>query len=306
MNTLRSGHLPGDKSSDNEDDDDVFELSVDQENNSKFNLGKLPSNLPPLPLKKGGLVRTISSMDENVLEELTLGRGDSNMINLDKNIPIHSKVNEVLKYFDDESEDGNVCPSKVGLARRNTGSTIYVGTTMSAPDIDATIKCVCGVFRAHMIQSARDSRAGIDPIPFEEYDVFNDDYVTEMMGLSIQDGNEYEVPSFDIITQFYRDIFRKSQMESDCIIMSLIYIERLIKETNGGVRPRNRNWKSLLFASMIMASKVWDDLSMWNSDFSKICASFTLQRVNQLEISMLSVLKYSVKVCSIWVSYSWC
>jgi len=85
-------------------------------------------------------------------------------------------------------------------------------------------------------------------------------------------------------------------MEADTVIMSLIYVERIIKETNGGVRPKVENWKSVLFSSMIMASKVWDDLSMWNSDFSQVCKSFTLQRVNELELAMLSALKYSVKV----------
>jgi len=154
----------------------------------------------------------------------------------------------------------------------------------------------------------KDSKSGISPIPFEEYDVFNDmelksrkfadqfDFENENLAGLIIDDDEIDVPSLEEITRFYRDIFQKSQMESDCIIMSLIYVEKLMKETNGGVRPRAENWRSVLFASMIMSSKVWDDLSMWNSDFSKICRSFTLKRVNELEVAMLSVLKYNVKV----------
>ena len=50
---------------------------------------------------------------------------------------------------------------------------------------------------------------------------------------------------------------------------------------------------------MIMASKVWDDMSMWNVDFSQACPSgvrFTLQRINELELAVLSCLKYNVKV----------
>ena len=174
-----------------------------------------------------------------------------------------------------------------------------------------------------MLQSAQDSAAGIEPIPFEEYDVFHDERTTahpirksdmrdgryrraefmkqmeqqqhDLQGLSLLPATA-DVPSLEEITQFYRDIFRRSQMEADTVIMSLIYVERIIKETNGGVRPKLENWKSVLFSSMIMASKVWDDLSMWNSDFSQVCKSFTLQRVNELELAMLSALKYSVKV----------
>lgn len=107
------------------------------------------------------------------------------------------------------------------------------------------------------------------------------------------------VPSLDEITNFYRDVFRRAQMESDCIIMSLIYVERLIKNTNGGLRPRPSNWRSLLFSSMILSSKVWDDLSMWNADFSQTCPSgvrFSLQRINELELAVLNALDYKVKV----------
>lgn len=222
--------------------------------------------------------------------------------------------------------------AKPNLAKRNTCGTLYVGSTMSAPDKDATIKCVCGVYRAHLLQSAREeaSQTSISGIKFEEYEVFNDHpdrrqsfvqstsslEVPKMERVIIQHGSgsaesdvsiealslesaEAAVPSLDAITNFYRDVFRRSQMESDCIIMSLIYVERLIKATNGGVRPRVSNWRSILFSSMIMSSKVWDDLSMWNADFSQTCpagVTFSLQRINELELAMLGCLKYNVKV----------
>ena len=39
--------------------------------------------------------------------------------------------------------------------------------------------------------------------------------------------------------------------------------------------------------------KVWDDHSMWNRDFSELCPSFTLARLNQLEVAVLEVLRVS-------------
>jgi hypothetical protein len=45
-----------------------------------------------------------------------------------------------------------------------------------------------------------------------------------------------------------------------------------------------------------MASKVWDDLSMWNVDFSQVYPSYDLARVNSLELSMLEALKYVIRV----------
>jgi len=45
------------------------------------------------------------------------------------------------------------------VTKRNTCGTIYVGSTLSAPDKDALIRCVCGVYRAHLLQSATKQRS---------------------------------------------------------------------------------------------------------------------------------------------------
>lgn len=72
------------------------------------------------------------------------------------------------------------------------------------------------------------------------------------------------MPSLQTVKDFFTLVFSKSQLESDCIIMALIYCERLVKETRGRLCIRYDNWRSILFACLVMASKVWDDLSMWN------------------------------------------
>jgi len=203
--------------------------------------------------------------------------------------------------------------AKPPLTKRNTCGTMYVGTTMSAPDKDATIRCVCGVFRAHILSSETEEGPTYDPIT-DQFRLFNDresqrsatpaiteDDEEEELNLDelIVGHDEKNVPDLDEITFFYRDVFTKAQMESDCIIMSLVYVERLIKMTSGLLRPRRSNWRSLLFSCMILSSKVWDDLSMWNADFSHTCPAgvhFTLKRINELELAILKALRYRVKV----------
>ena len=158
------------------------------------------------------------------------------------------------------------------------------------------------MYRAHILSSEK--AGNVDQL--DKYMVFND--------LDSEQGQDdfrsidnhlsqlkpfYKVPSLDEVATFYRDIFYKAQMESDCIIMSLIYVERLIKRTNGALRPRASNWRSLIFSCMILSSKVWDDLSMWNADFSQSCppgVSFPLKRINQLEVAILNALTFQVKV----------
>lgn len=178
--------------------------------------------------------------------------------------------------------------AKPSLTKRNTCGTIYLGSTLSSPDKDALIKCVCGVYRAHLLQ------ANTSESSHESDRIFDDEH-------SSRRSSKYQpcVPTLDDITNFYRDIFLRSQMEVDCIVISLIYIERLIKLTGGRLQPTPYNWRSLLFSCMVLASKVWDDLSMWNADFSKIGPSgmtFSLQRTNELEIALLTALEYKVKV----------
>jgi len=332
------------------------------------------------------LIRTISSMDVELLTELTKGQSidadfekegsspQSVLMNVElesfrslKNDPSFRFSDESRQKYErrcrDESEQGiknifdkpgllaletttiqnnksegkRTCPKKGEIEngpkprfeRRNSSGTLYVESSMAAPDKDATIKCVCGVYRAHLVQSIRDEVSGpSQKIRFDEYEVFNDNLsykpkrtscirntsvrkgkyrggttVIEESDAKIEimnrDNNEYNVPSLEEITDFFRFAFNKAQMESDCIIMSLIYVERLLRETNGGVRPSPKNWRSILYSCMVMSSKVWDDLSMWNKDFSQVSPpglTINLKRLNKLEIALLTCLKYNVKV----------
>lgn len=169
---------------------------------------------------------------------------------------------------------------------------------MTNPDVQATIKCVCGLFRAHITQSSEDKNA----VQKEkarlslEFNVFDDDFDSTKPKRQIQN------PSLEEITEFYEAFYQRSQMEHDTIIFSLIYVERLIKSTNGILAPTPQNWRSLLFSCMVMASKVWDDFSMWNYDFANVTAHtsgftmFTISRINELELALLKSLKHNVKV----------
>jgi Cyclin, N-terminal domain len=160
------------------------------------------------------------------------------------------------------------------------------------------------VLRAHILQSDME-----DTPVRDEHRIFNDlesqqKPLNKKRNAFRPQGVDYFVakppaPTLDQITTFYRDVFRRAQMEPDCIIMSLIYVERLIKQTNGSLRPRTSNWRSVLFSCMVLASKVWDDLSMWNADFSQTCPAgveFSLARINELEIAVLNALEYKTKV----------
>lgn len=179
-----------------------------------------------------------------------------------------------------------------GLRRRNSTGTIYVGTTMSTQDNEATISCVCVVIRSHMIDAARE---GVVPLP--HFDIFKDAPATTSTTTSAATKpSQTTIPSLRVVRDFFNLVFKKSQLENECIIIALVYCERLVKATKGKLCIRHDNWKSILFACLVMASKVWDDMSMWNVDFSQVDASFDLQRINALELAILGELKYTIRV----------
>ena len=53
-----------------------------------------------------------------------------------------------------------------------------------------------------------------------------------------------------------------------------------------------------MMSALVLSSKVWDDNSMWNRDFSEIFPSFSLGRLNQLEVAVLGVLRVSLRAPS--------
>jgi hypothetical protein len=168
--------------------------------------------------------------------------------------------------------------------RRNSTGTIFVETTMSNQDDDATITAVCIIIRTHMIIAAKEKSQSA-----RQYDVFKDtnlnsDASSSKRRPSIEQYIRESVPSLNTVREYFKNIFSRSQLESECIIMTLIYIERLIKCTTGRLYIRHDNWKSIVFSTLMMSSKVWDDLSMWNVDFSQATRGFTLSHVNELEI----------------------
>jgi Cyclin, N-terminal domain len=233
-----------------------------------------------------------------------------------------AKAPENRQPDNNSSTNGTANPIKSPTAnstnhvRRHTGNTMHFDTTMDNPNIDATMQCVCGVYRAHIVQTSELQQSMPPNQQQQNYnpaiDVFRDDY--EQYCLSIAKGgstpfnrtNPPLVPSLVEIKAFYNEFYQRSQMEHDTIIMSLIYVERLMKDTNGALTPNTYNWRSVLFSCMILASKVWDDLSMWNIDFSNVSvaassssnllSAFSLQRINQLELAVLTNLSFRTAI----------
>jgi hypothetical protein len=264
-----------------------------------------------------GRVRTLSTVDDSFLYEdaTTSRRSSSRSTNRRRSLspqtaawrqalplPINKKPPRPLRSvsFADEKADLRAFARAAALDRadalagkkpgnerhRNSTGTMFVGATLDKPDKEATIACVCHVLRAHLAAaeaqppSARESRS-----KDSEFKVFYED-------------SYKRTPSSTQLEAFYKDVFSRGQMEIECIVTSLIYVERLLKAARGKIRLRAGNWRPVLLSCMIMASKVCDDLSMWNADFGHICAEFTLPRINALEAALLKAYGFNATVAA--------
>jgi hypothetical protein len=109
---------------------------------------------------------------------------------------------------------------------------------------------------------------------------------------------ENVLPSVRRIREFIEYVFNKAQLEIDGLIIAFIYLERLLEKASyDGVNLLYaKNWRTICFISLVLASKIWDDFSMDNGDFAVVWQPTTVKRVNQLERKVLEVLRYNVSI----------
>lgn len=107
--------------------------------------------------------------------------------------------------------------------------------------------------------------------------------------------------SIETVQQFFSLIHGESQMEFECMIVVLIYIERLARASENKFRICSTNWKLVLCTCMMLASKIWDDFSMVNKDFAYIVnnkggTSLSVSELNLLELTLLKLFDFNVEI----------
>ena len=97
-------------------------------------------------------------------------------------------------------------------------------------------------------------------------------------------------------------MYECARFPSECLIVSLVYIERLVATSE--VPILCTSWRPILLAGLILAQKVWDDRSLHNVDFSFFCPMFTLKEINHLEKKFLELIDYDVSItASLYAAY---
>lgn len=182
---------------------------------------------------------------------------------------------------------------KVGLKKANSCSTIFIDdNTASQPNLKMMLKCVSLAIYYHV--KNRDYEIHL-------LDIF-DEKLHPLSKDPVPDNYNRINPEHKHIYRFIKTLFSAAQLTSECAIITLVYLERLITYAEIDLHPSN--WKRIVLGAVLLSSKVWDDQAVWNVDYCQILRDITVEDMNELERVFLELLQYNINVpSSVYAKY---
>lgn len=107
---------------------------------------------------------------------------------------------------------------------------------------------------------------------------------------------KYVIPTEGEIYEFAHQLFKSVQLSSECSIVCLIYVERLMEVAK--VPLLATTWRPIFMCGLLLASKVWQDLSSWNVEFASVYPQYSLESINRLELEFLRRVKWDLYISS--------
>jgi hypothetical protein len=96
------------------------------------------------------------------------------------------------------------------------------------------------------------------------------------------------------VVKFMKYVIDRMELCTECIVISLIYIEKLMATSK--IEIRNINWKPLIFTAILLASKFWEDINFWNVDYVEGLDLYPLKAINRMESEFISLCDYNIYV----------
>ena len=194
--------------------------------------------------------------------------------------------------------------------------------TLSRPNFRDALRRVSMILRQHIVkierrfenQMSSDARSGRKDALFMKSmkDEFCEDrfatptYKFTMVRVPMARGGmvgglkrvrkKHEIPSESEIYDFAHRLFKTVQLSSECSIVCLIYIERLMEVAK--VPLLASTWRPIVMCGLLLASKVWQDLSSWNIEFATVYPQYSLDAIHRLELQFLRMVKWDLYISS--------
>jgi hypothetical protein len=177
-----------------------------------------------------------------------------------------------------------------GIHRRyNSMQTLHLASVLHAPDVQEIVHCFSRALYGNMKFSET-----------VESPVFLDVY--SEMAHPLNEGSRRKLPSVEEIEDFVTRIYTGIALAPENCVMALAYVERLVALTNVTLHPSN--WRRIVLAALLLASKVWEDLAVHNRDMLRVFPQMKLRDVLELEHAFLEHLQFTVSLkASVYAKY---
>ncbi|EHH59419.1 hypothetical protein EGM_09527 [Macaca fascicularis] len=110
------------------------------------------------------------------------------------------------------------------------------------------------------------------------------------------------VPEHKFIYRFVHVLFKATNLTAEFAIVTLIYTERLLSYAEIDLCPTN--WKRIVIGAILLTSKVWKDVTIWNREYCKLFVNASIEDINELERQFLQLIDYNIKVSgSVYAKY---
>ena len=187
-------------------------------------------------------------------------------------------------------------PRKAQLSEERSCSTsnLFLDTTISSPNVKLMIKAVATILQSQLNEDMNLGKViskKSDLYYFSE-DKYVNDYPQYFDKQRIE--NIKKIPTLEDMINFIEALYNCVQFSSECCIISLIYINSIIALT--GLSLQTTNWRPIVFVSLMISQKIWDDKYLSNGDFSYIYPFFEKNQLNTLEMKFLEMIQYNVFV----------
>jgi len=170
----------------------------------------------------------------------------------------------------------------------NSTSTLYtLDSTISHPSNRKLIHCVSEYF--HALIHAIPQETVVQSDPFEIFDEMKHPLKLTLSDMAIL----RRVPDPPTVEDFASHVFSVGDMSPESLILVVGYIDRVLKKSS--LKIYSFNWKRVFLSCLILSSKVWEDLSVWNTDFSPMSSATDLR---DMEWKLLEILQYDVAIKS--------
>ena len=194
----------------------------------------------------------------------------------------------------DQKEKDNIKRAKFREKRSSSSSSIFLDTTISTPIVKNIIKAVAILLKTQLNEDSTMTKTiskESDLYYFSE-EKYIDDF-PEYFDAQKKE-NIHKIPSTEDIMDFMEALYNCVQFSPECCIICLMYIYRIIALT--GLSLQETNWRPLIFVSLMVSQKIWDDNVLPNGDFSIIYPFFDNEQLNELEIKFMEIIQYNVYV----------